>query len=458
MIDKQEVLEFARLMNLLAQTVEKDYVLGWVLAGIEQNTDIFPAWYFKGGTCLKKCYFETYRFSEDLDFTISKPEHLDNDFLKGAFGKIGLWIYENSGIELPPDLMSFDVYKTNGKLAAQGKIGYIGPLQRRQSIPKLKLDLTTDEVVVLEPVVSEVHHPYSDKPKSGVHARCYPYEEVFAEKVRALAQRARPRDLYDVIFLFRNQHLITEHALVVTTLEEKCKYKEIETPDFSAIERHAKRQELETEWENMLRHQLPSLPDIEHFLNELPEFFDWLYGMKPPTKELPLVEAVKPDQQTWVPGRVVSAFAGSDLIERIQFAAANRVCMHLTYKNKRRTVEPYSFRKSREGARLFYGYEREVGHAKCYRLDRFGSVSVTNIPFTPRYRIEITSYGPVRMPPVSTGSRRTSVTSGPVYIYKCYRCERTFRRTKRNPKMRPHKDADGYKCSGRKGYLVDTIY
>jgi predicted nucleotidyltransferase component of viral defense system len=27
-------------------------------------------WVFKGGTCLKKCYIETYRFSEDLDFTV----------------------------------------------------------------------------------------------------------------------------------------------------------------------------------------------------------------------------------------------------------------------------------------------------------------------------------------------------------------------------------------------------
>ena len=28
------------------------------------------SWLFKGGTCLKKC-FETYRFSEDLDFTLT---------------------------------------------------------------------------------------------------------------------------------------------------------------------------------------------------------------------------------------------------------------------------------------------------------------------------------------------------------------------------------------------------
>ena len=244
------------------------------------------------------------------------PEQLDNDFLIGAFSEIGQWIYENSGIEIPEDSIRFDIYQTaNGKLAAQGKIGYIGPLRRRHSIPKLKLDLTTDELIVLEPVVTEVHHSYSDKPESGIHARCYPYEEVFAEKVRALAQRARPRDLYDVIFLFRNQHLVTEHALVISTLEEKCKYKEIKTPDFESIEKHAKRDELESEWENMLKHQLPSLPNVAHFLNELPAFFDWLYGVTPPPKELPSVEVVKSDHQTWMPERVVSAFTGSDFIE-----------------------------------------------------------------------------------------------------------------------------------------------
>lgn len=39
------------------------------------------SWVFKGGTCLKKCYFETYHFSEDLDFTLRNEEHLDEQFL-----------------------------------------------------------------------------------------------------------------------------------------------------------------------------------------------------------------------------------------------------------------------------------------------------------------------------------------------------------------------------------------
>ncbi|HLB42365.1 MAG TPA: nucleotidyl transferase AbiEii/AbiGii toxin family protein [Gammaproteobacteria bacterium] len=63
MIDKQEIMDFAREFSLPVNTIEKDYVLGWLLAGIANDTELFEKWIFKGGTCLKKCYFETYRFS-----------------------------------------------------------------------------------------------------------------------------------------------------------------------------------------------------------------------------------------------------------------------------------------------------------------------------------------------------------------------------------------------------------
>ena len=56
--------------DLREDVVEKDYVLGWVLAGIGTEPALRDGWVFKGGTCLKKCYLETFRFSEDLDFTV----------------------------------------------------------------------------------------------------------------------------------------------------------------------------------------------------------------------------------------------------------------------------------------------------------------------------------------------------------------------------------------------------
>jgi len=56
--------------GLREDVVEKDYVLGWILWGIGSEAALRERWVFKGGTCLKKCYVETYRFSEDLDFTV----------------------------------------------------------------------------------------------------------------------------------------------------------------------------------------------------------------------------------------------------------------------------------------------------------------------------------------------------------------------------------------------------
>ena len=77
MIDRSEVLAVASDLSRTHDIVEEDYVLGWLLAGIYAHEPVAAAWTFKGGTCLKKCYFETYRFSEDLDFTLGDVAHLD---------------------------------------------------------------------------------------------------------------------------------------------------------------------------------------------------------------------------------------------------------------------------------------------------------------------------------------------------------------------------------------------
>lgn len=69
MITKEKIQEIASDLGLLATTVNKDYALGWLLAGISKHPQI-SKWVFKGGTCLKKTFFDTYRFSEDLDFTV----------------------------------------------------------------------------------------------------------------------------------------------------------------------------------------------------------------------------------------------------------------------------------------------------------------------------------------------------------------------------------------------------
>ena len=152
--------------------------------------------------------------------------HFDGDFLLKNFHEIADFIYEQAGIEFDKSQFKFKIIdKENGNKSAQGKIHFKGPLRRRSSYAIIKLDLTNDEVLILKPVKKEVHHPYSDKPDSGISISCYAFEEVIAEKIRALAQRARPRDLYDVIHFFRNRQLISNFDLVYNILQKKCSFK-----------------------------------------------------------------------------------------------------------------------------------------------------------------------------------------------------------------------------------------
>ncbi len=60
-------------------------------------------------------------------------------------------------------------------------------------MPRIKLDITHDELLVEPASLNLVNHPYSDIPIEGIKTLCYSYIEIFSEKIRALAERERAR-------------------------------------------------------------------------------------------------------------------------------------------------------------------------------------------------------------------------------------------------------------------------
>ena len=407
MIDKSEIMEFSREFGLRANVIEKDYVLGWVLAGIFNHAKIGAEWVFKGGTCLKKCYFETYRFSEDLDFTLTELNHLDQDFLVKCFKDISQWVYDATGIEIPKDLIRFDVYKNNrGGMSAQGRIGYRGPMQPRGDLPRVKLDLTFDEILVLDPAIRYVHHPYSDCPDDGIQSKCYCFEEVFAEKIRALAERERPRDLYDVIHLYRHDELASGQNIILNTLEKKCAYKEISVPTMETFRNRPEREELEAEWGNMLAHQFPALPSFDQFWAELPEVMEWLHGVVEKVKKEAISFGRVSIDETWQPPSMAQAWHTEVPLEKIRFAAANRLCVNLYYKNSYLLIEPYSLRRSKAGNLLLFAVRHNTNEPRSYRVDRIQSAEITNTSFVPKHAVELTPSGPISAPRLTRTSRR----------------------------------------------------
>ncbi len=81
MILPKHIQQKAIKNNVRDTQIEKDYVLSWILYGISQHPLLHQCLVFKGGTVLKKVYFEDYRYSEDLDFTLIDDQLTDDRIL-----------------------------------------------------------------------------------------------------------------------------------------------------------------------------------------------------------------------------------------------------------------------------------------------------------------------------------------------------------------------------------------
>ena len=91
MIKPGEIQKKANQVGVRDQQIEKDYILSWILWGVANHEQLSKILIFKGGTVLKKVYFEDYRFSEDLDFTLLNNEITNEqifDWFKESFEEI----------------------------------------------------------------------------------------------------------------------------------------------------------------------------------------------------------------------------------------------------------------------------------------------------------------------------------------------------------------------------------
>ena len=462
MITRAAIEERVREWGLSEEVVEKDYVLGWILWGIGADTSLNTTWIFKGGTCLKKCFIETYRFSEDLDFTVMPGGPIQAGELTPLLEKILQRIYDAAGIDFR-DRKPLLKTQSSG-LYTEGRIYYRGP-RNAPMVASVKLDLSASEKIARPSVIRRIGHAFPDELPAPATVRCYSFEEIFAEKIRAMGERSRPRDLFDIINLFRRSDLRGQPALISEVLGEKCSSKGVRVPTIELIENSANRGELESEWENMLGHQLPSLPPFMGFWEELKNLFGWLAG----TVEDQVLETLTPSEEpteAWSPPPTAAVWGAGVSLETVRFAAANQLCVELGYLNSVRLIEPYSLRRSQVGKLLLCAVKVQSRQNRTYRVDRIQSVKVSTQPFTPVFRIEFGPTGQIyasylARPRTSNpfpARRRPSVSQpGLVYIIKCNYCQREFRRRSPAPLLRPHMRG-GRQCPSVAGHLVRTQY
>ncbi len=97
MILKREIEKIAEQKRVPKTTIDKDWVLGHFIDAIFSISECRNDLIFKGGTCLKKCRYPDYRFSDDLDFTSLNPDFvLDKKLLNRITG----FVTERTNISL----------------------------------------------------------------------------------------------------------------------------------------------------------------------------------------------------------------------------------------------------------------------------------------------------------------------------------------------------------------------
>lgn len=244
--------------------IERDYCLSWFLFGLAQST-LKDKLVFKGGTALRRCYFDDYRFSEDLDYTLIEEITL-NDILK-EFENIFIWVKDESGIifanarQEPSSINTHTFY-----------ISYIGPLPGKEK--EVKVDVTFKEKII-KPIedknIIKTYDEYEDflaEPKIKV----YSLDEVAIEKICALFSPARnePRDLYDIYHLIENEKL--DIASLVHCIEEKMNFKG-SSLDKNRNEFLKKEQRLKKLWEKRLSQQMASLPEYDDIFRAVKRTF-----------------------------------------------------------------------------------------------------------------------------------------------------------------------------------------
>jgi len=397
MIPKAKIIALATAQQLLPTTVEKDYAIGWLLRGIAQEASL-SGWVFKGGTCLKKCFFETYRFSEDLDFTVRTGEELSADSIGRALAAVATWVEGECGLRFPRASFKVEEYENpRSNPSFQAKVPFAGPMGLSlRSVQRVKFDITQDEVIVDAPALREVHHGYEDAADPPARVHCYSINEILAEKTRALVERkGRARDIYDLVNISRNFRDEIDAATARSVAEKKFAFKNLPTPPrvddvVGAVDSGV----LAANWAQQLAHQLPILAPVATFTADLRDAIAWWLE---PAVAKPVLPTM-PQATGRAAARPLFPRYGwrtdPSHLEQIRFAARNRLCAEVTYDGVRRLVEPYSLRYPDTGSELLHVWEvekngRRSEQHKSFITSKITRASVSRTPFVPRWAIEL---------------------------------------------------------------------
>ena len=260
------------------EVLERDYLLSWILAGIENVDELRDTLVFKGGTALKKCYFGDYRFSQDLDYSglpgAPKGDAMEQAIRQACSATVQLLdayapveIECERYVERAPHPAGQEAFTIRGRL----------PWHRRPST-RVMVEISMDEEVVKPVQEREIIHEYGEPIEARV--KVYALEEIIGEKLRAILQhveklkqrgwgRSRARDYYDLWRILKAYRDDLDLSGFPGFLKRKCEVRGVgfDRPDDFFQDRMISY--VKETWNQWLEPLVPDLPAFDTVVGEL---------------------------------------------------------------------------------------------------------------------------------------------------------------------------------------------
>ncbi|MBN1274236.1 MAG: nucleotidyl transferase AbiEii/AbiGii toxin family protein [Candidatus Aminicenantes bacterium] len=469
MINKDEILAKSKEFEIHTSNVQRDYIFGWLLAGIYTECQLKDYFVLKGGNCFRKAYFKNTRFSNDLDFSLSID--LKEEYIKSELNKACDFVQMNTGIVFDKEKSRVNEKK---RVDPSNKVydarvyfmDFFG--EESRLIISIRLDISRFDKIYLPIQQRLIIHPYSDHKFCSNVIHCVKIEELLATKLKCLLQRRHVADLYDYIFsIFFNTGLNINRAEIVSTLLKMTIFERnpgilknlfIGLP-FEFFKRFWKRYII-----SPILGKIDFNKAIIEFKNHISDLFEGL----------PIGIGEKSFFPAEFRNTILEAGSGMNLLE-------------VVYDGFTRIVEPYSliYKTRRDGVskEYFYVWDRTGGKSsligiKAFIHPKIQSMKLMEEKFYPRFEVELSKAGEKAKKshfgkPFSKKNnskskrnshsiiRRNSVkpehfgSFGPTYIIECPLCGKKFRRSKQSTFLNRHKDKYGNYCFGRTGFIAD---
>ncbi len=262
--------------------IMKDYAINWILYAVWKSK-YWKNFILKGGTCIRKVYFQNYRISVDVDYNAIYDASTLRNILRDIFKDEIENVNEVSPVKFEID--NIVIKERKGTRFNRGEVvGYqikvpFHPylpktnLKWRGVLPVIKIDVTLDkyEKTLLSTNIKKLNYHNEEDDYlhylQDVEINAYSLEEIFAEKIRALFQRTRVRDLYDLWFIKNSVKIDMDK--IIEIIPSKLEIKGLSVKDISISKLQKYENEYRTGWDMYLPQFVKNVPKFEDVWNDV---------------------------------------------------------------------------------------------------------------------------------------------------------------------------------------------